>query len=105
MKVKNFLHANQFIIDNNNWLVTFQSYESQICDIDYHNKLIWIYEKWNYSLTTVKHFYAFIKEYAWIDIDRKTMNKLESKKIDNFINWFSFIFDKNVKDFEKSLES
>ena len=104
MKVQNFLHVNQFIIDDDaKHCVYFQSYSSLICEIDYYNKRIYVYEKWNYSLTTVKHFYAFIKEYAWIDIDRKTMDKLENWKIDNFINWFFFIFDKNVKDFEKSL--
>ena len=104
MNVKNFLHVNQFVIDDDEkHCVYFQSYSSLICEIDYYNKKIYVYEKWNYSLTTVKHFYAFIKEYTWIDIDRKTMNKLENKKIDNFINWFFFVFDKNVKDFEKSL--
>lgn len=103
MRVQNFLHANQFIIDNDNWLVTSQSYDSQICDIDYHNKTIWIYSDLDYSKTTLRHFYAFLKEYTRIDIDRKTLLKIKDRKIDNYFNWFSIIFDDNVKDFEKSL--
>ena len=48
-----------------------------------------------------------LAENKWIEIkynsDFLDMDKLENWKIDNFINWFFFIFDKNVKDFEKSL--
>lgn len=105
MKVENFLHANQFIIDNEDWLLTFQSYSSKIVDIDYNNKIIWIYEDWDYSKTTLRHFYAFLKEYAWIDIDRKTLLKIKDRKIDNYIGWYSFIFDENVENFKKSLKS
>lgn len=104
MKVQNFLHVNQFIIeDDEKHCVYFQSYSSLICEIDYYNKRIYVYENWDYSLTTVKHFYAFIKEYTGIDIDRKTMNKLEEKKIYNYFNGFFFVFDKDVKAFEASL--
>ena len=104
MKVQNFLHANQFIIDNEDWLVTFQSYNSKIVDIDYNNKIVWIYKDWDYSKTTLRHFYAFLNEYAF-DIDRKTLLKIKDKKIDNYYKGFSITFDENVKDFEKSLES
>lgn len=104
MKVSQFLHANQFIIDDENWLITFQSYDSQICDIDYNNKTIRIYENRDYSKTTLRHFYAFLSEYAFT-IDRKTLLQIKDRKIDNYYQWFRVIFDENVKEFEKSLKA
>lgn len=102
MKVSQFLHSNQFIIDNENWLITFQSYDSQICDIDYNNKTIRIYENRDYSKTTLRHFYAFLSEYAFT-IDRKTLLQIKDKKIDSYYNWYNIVFDENIKAFEKSL--
>lgn len=104
MKVLQFLHSNQFIIDNENWLITFQSYDSQICDIDYNNKTIRIYENRDYSKTTLRHFYAFLSEYAFT-IDRKTLLQIKDKKIDSYYNWYNIVFDENVKAFEKSLNN
>lgn len=104
MKVSQFLHANQFIIDDENWLITFQSYDSQICDIDYNNKTVRIYENRDYSKTTLRHFYAFLSEYAFT-IDRKTLLQIKDRKIDNYYQWFRVIFDENVKEFEKSLKA
>jgi hypothetical protein len=103
MKVSQFLHANQFVIDNENWLITFQSYDSQICDIDYNSKTIRIYENRDYSKTTLRHFYAFLSEYAFT-IDRKTLLKIKDRKIDSYYNWYNIVFDENVKAFEKSLK-
>ncbi len=104
MKVSQFLHSNQFVIDNENWLITFQSYDSQICDIDYNNKTIRIYENRDYSKTTLRHFCAFLSEYAFT-IDRKTLLQIKDRKIDSYYQWFNVIFDENVKAFEKSLKN
>ena len=104
MKVSQFLHANQFVIDNESWLITFQSYDSQICDIDYNNKTVRIYENRDYSKTTLRHFYAFLSEYAFT-IDRKTLLQIKDRKIDSYYNWYNIIFDENVKAFEKSLNN
>jgi hypothetical protein len=104
MKVSQFLHSNQFVIDNENWLITFQSYDSQICDIDYNSKTIRIYENRDYSKTTLRHFYAFLSEYAFT-IDRKTLLQIKDRKIDSYYNWYNIVFDENVKAFEKSLNN
>lgn len=52
---------NHFIINDNNAIV-FQSYQSKICHIDNKNKICKIYPEWNYSNTTRKHFYNFLKQ-------------------------------------------
>lgn len=105
MEVKNFLHKNQFIIDDENWFVTFQSYESKICDINYHTNHLRIYKNRDYSKTTLKHFYAFLREYLGIDLDRKTLLAMESGKIDWYYKGYFITFDENVKAFEKSLKN
>ena len=61
---------NQFVItgeENGKVIVTFQSYESRICDIVYNcgmgfEVLIRFGRDWNYSQTTSKHLYSFLKQ-------------------------------------------
>ena len=61
---------NQFIItgeENGKKIVTFQSYESRICDIVYncgmgYDALVRFGHDWNYSQTTSKHLYSFLRQ-------------------------------------------
>lgn len=67
MKVSNLINANgnananQFIIEDDNGNTFFQSYESTVCKIDRNNKVT-LGEDWNYSTTTSKHLYEFLKQ-------------------------------------------
>ena len=54
---------NQFVIDNGA-VLTFQSYRSQIADVDYNNKVVTIYEDYDYSNTTNKYHNLFFEKYA-----------------------------------------
>lgn len=60
--------ANQFVIENEKE-ITFQSYNSTICII-YKNgglgydKVVKFGKNWNFSTTTAKHLYKFLKEYG-----------------------------------------
>lgn len=54
---------NQFVIDNGA-ILTFQSYSSQIADVDYNNKVVTIYPDYNYSNTTNKYRNLFFEKYA-----------------------------------------
>ena len=62
--------ANQFIItgeENGKKVITFQSYESRICDIVYNcgmgfDLLVRFGRDWNYSQTTSKHLYSFLRQ-------------------------------------------
>ena len=61
---------NQFVItgeENDKKVVTFQSYDSRICDIVYNcgmgfDALVRFGRDWNYSQTTTKHLYSFLRQ-------------------------------------------
>ena len=61
---------NQFVItgeENGKKVVTFQSYDSRICDIVYNcgmgfDALVRFGCDWNYSQTTAKHLYSFLRQ-------------------------------------------
>ena len=53
--------ANQFVIrDYDNNKVIFQSYASPIVEIDFANKILKVFEDWNYSKTTGKYRNQFM---------------------------------------------
>ena len=61
---------NQFVItseENGKVVVTFQSYDSRICDIVYNcgmgfDVLVRFGRDWNCSQTTAKHLYSFLRQ-------------------------------------------
>lgn len=78
MKVKNMRSnngnriANQFIItDEKHNTITFQSYDSAIVRIDYHNGTITVFENYDYSVTTGKYRNKFMRNYGFSDMDNK----------------------------------
>jgi len=72
--------ANQFIIRNGN-VVTFQSYESTICEIDYLYGTITFGRDWDYSVTTTKHLYQFLRDESF-DLANLNNRKSIQKAID-----------------------
>lgn len=62
MKVQNFYNKNQFIIFGGDAIVTLQSYNSIVAEINKQGTLIFGND-WNYSKTTLKHLYLFINDY------------------------------------------
>ena len=78
MKVKNMISPNgnkvinQFIIiDDEHDTVTFQSYNSEIIRIDYHNKTITVFYDYDYSTTTGRYRNQFMRDYGFRDMDNK----------------------------------
>ena len=78
MKVKNMKNingnkvANQFVImDDKHNTITFQSYDSEIICIDYHNNTITIFPEYDYSMTTSKYRNKFMHDYGFRDMDNK----------------------------------
>ena len=67
MKVENLTNdrgnkaANQFVIKTDN-AIYFQSYDSLICK--YSEGKIYLTPLWNYSATTRKHLYIFLRDYC-----------------------------------------
>lgn len=106
MIVKQFIHKNQFVIEEGN-RKTFQSYDSTICEIEPIKEQdtnatefvsIKIYPDWDYSQTTLKHFYKFLEEYA-PSIHFNILNKAQNKKqaIEKLINEQYIELNKNIK--------
>ena len=66
MQVQQFYNKNQFIIkDTDNNAIYFQSYNSKIAKLDNNTNTLYIFEDWNYSNTTLKHFYLFLNDYCY----------------------------------------
>lgn len=98
MKVRNMVSsssgrevANQFVISGDSKII-FQSYDSTICVID-HNKEgaehITLGAHWDYSKTTAKYLYQFLKEFAG-------MYNLNKKAIETAINNREVTYNANL---------
>ena len=58
---------NQFVIrDEENSRLAFQSYNSIIAVVDYHEDTITIFPDWDYSTTTGKHRNIFFRDYGGV---------------------------------------
>lgn len=79
MKVEQFYNKNQFIIFGGDAMVTFQSYNSIIANIDNRGTLNFGND-WDYSKTTLKHLYLFLNDYKYMTQD------YTKKLIDNILN-------------------
>ena len=86
LKVKNMVSAssgrevaNQFVItnyDDFNNTVTFQSYNSTIAIVDFNKQgaeRLTLGRHWDYSRTTSKYLYQFLREYFGISADKKSL--------------------------------
>lgn len=74
-------HVNQFIIDSDNYRL-FQSYNSLIAIYDKKNHILLLGENWDYSNTTLKHLYLFIKDYCYLaQLDALLYNASNKKQV------------------------
>lgn len=80
---------NQVVIKTNSAkskMIYFQSYDSTICAVDFSNDTIYIGERWDYSITTMKYFYQFLSSYLCLeDMNKKKIEKgIEIGFIENY---------------------
>ena len=61
--------ANQFVIYDNDGNCTFQSYRSTIATIK--GDKVELYRDWDYSNTTRKHLYIFLRDFAQLNVRSK----------------------------------
>ena len=54
--------VNQFVINNEDGETVFQSYASKIAT--YKNGVLFIGNKWDYSVTTLKYFKQFVNDFT-----------------------------------------
>lgn len=90
-RVEQFYNKNQFLIKGGNG-VTFQSYSSTIANISQKGKLT-LFSDWDYSHTTLKHLYLFLKDYK-NNIENFTYSQIFSK---------NFEYSKNKRQFIQNL--
>jgi hypothetical protein len=57
--------SNQFVITDGD-KVFFQSYDSVVAMWDKTNRRLFVTGKWDYSVTTRKHFYIFLNDYTYV---------------------------------------
>lgn len=76
MLVKQLENKNQFVILGNNGEVEFQSYNSRIAKIN-KNGTLELSSRWDYSKTTLKHFYIFLNKYLY-NLDNFIQNDIKN---------------------------
>lgn len=74
---------NQFVVTDGT-MFTFRSYKSVICVYNRPSATIVVDEKWNYSATTRKYFYQFLREYTGHNV-RSKQDFLQLAKTNNLV--------------------
>ncbi len=97
-----FHNKNQFLLHNNGTLI-FQSYDSTIAILSTeHGGTLTLGRDWNYSQTTLKHLYLFIKEYIG-DISKFPHIDGMYKFLTDHIDFYKFESSKNKRAFIQNL--
>lgn len=66
--------ANQFFITTNNGRF-FQSYRSIVAKVDNKGQ-VWLSADWDYSRTTMKYLYQFLRGFGWYNLNASEVRKL-----------------------------
>ena len=98
IKVYQLENKNQYLIDSKDFRF-FQSYGSLIAIYDKENRQLTVGSLWNYSNTTRKHLYIFIKDYCYIaQADAALSNtKNKRKALQKLIDEGVIFFDSTVQ--------
>lgn len=70
--------ANQFVIETKKGAF-FQSYKSVIAKVDNNGKVT-LSQWWDYSHTTMKYLYQFLKEFGYYGLNAKEVRRLIKDK-------------------------
>ena len=102
-KVKQLVHNNQFILENNKKVV-FQSYDSIVVIFDKEKQTLTFGKDWDYSNTTLKHLYLFIGDYIWYDLGHDLRELLlDVMNSNNKRKGFQKLIDKKIIKYNKDL--
>lgn len=101
MKVRNIISersgrpvANQFVIEHDG-KVYFQSYES-LCAVVENGRLT-LGRDWDYSVTTMKHLYTFMQEYAYMTWCALPEGKSRADSIRKAIDAGKIVYDGSIR--------
>lgn len=103
MKVRQLENKNQYILEDGEKTI-FQSYKSIIAVYDNNNKTLTFGCDWDYSKTTLKHLYIYLRDeiYYNMTIDQreeiiKALNSSNTRKA------LQKLIDKNIIQYESEL--
>lgn len=82
MKVEQFENKNQFIIYGDDGSVTFQSYFSECAQVTGGGTLL-LGCDWDYSQTTLRHLYLFLKRFF---VSSYKVNPFVRKEVESALN-------------------
>lgn len=72
--------VNQFVIDNKK-ATFFQSYQSVVCKIDKSTRKVTLSAHWDYSVTTSKYLYKFLRDNGIYVFNKKdVLAKIKAKE-------------------------
>lgn len=72
--------VNQFVISTEN-AIYFQSYRSVVCRIDRKTKQVVLSSHWDYSTTTSKYLYKFLRDNGiYVERKKDVQSKIKSKE-------------------------
>lgn len=102
MKVRQLENKNQFIMENEKEVI-FQSYDSIIAIINKTTKNLTLGCDWNYSRTTLKHLYIFLREYKH-NLDYIEQHEiLKALQSNNTRKYIQNLIDKKTIKYESEL--
>lgn len=71
---------NQFVIDNKK-AKFFQSYQSVVCKIDNRTRKVTLSSHWDYSVTTSKYLYKFLRDNGiYVYSKKDVLAKIKAKE-------------------------
>ena len=97
MKVEQFYNKNQFVMEGESTII-FQSYNSTIAIVN--NGVLTLGYDWDYSRTTLKHLYLFLRDYKNIIARQNDITQYNIvRDLENAPNKKAFLqkaIDKNI---------
>lgn len=93
MRVEQFYNKNQFLILGGDAIVTLQSYNSIVANIDKKGNLNLGYN-WNFSNTTLRHLYLFLQNNIYLMDEYSKKLTEDILKSDNKKQYIQSLIDK-----------
>lgn len=91
------MRKNAYVIENfDRKECTLQSYDSTVAVIDRESETITLGKHWDYSVTTLKHVYQFLEEYAQDLPNMFFESRTKKRSIERLIEQGYVIYNENL---------
>ena len=102
-KARQLENKNQFILEDDKKTI-FQSYDSIIAVFDKEKRDLTLGCDWDYSRTTLKHLYIFLRDVIYYDLKLEQKTRIqEALESTNTKKAIQKLIDKNVIQYESEL--